>query len=387
MLIRNILLIIVLYQVMVFATRPLVSLYAVSMGASTAEIGFLVAVYSFFPFLFAIPIGKLSDRIGDKIPTIIGTLGLVLGMAAPVLYPSMLTLYVSQAFIGVSQIFINVNLQNLIGVISKREDRDQNYSYFTLAVGVGGVLGPIAGGYMAEHISYLFAYLAAACIGIVPVLLAFMLPTIKRKPRPEPATSDAKGSLQLLRIPELQTALLVSALVLYSRDLYMAYFPLYASSLDYTVSQIGGVLTVQGVALVAVRWFLPSLILRLGRERVLYLTLFFAGLSFLLTPIFTQLYMFYLLAVLMGIGLGCGQPLSMTTTYNAAPESRTAEALGLRLAISRLAQVVAPLLFGVIGTLSGLSPVFYISGFLLFGGSYVAAKRKREEGPLQESKS
>lgn len=388
MLIRNILLMVVLYQVMVFATRPLVSLYAASMGASAAEIGFLVAVFSFFPLLFAIPIGKISDRIGDKIPTVIGTLGLAMGMAVPVIYPSMLSLYLSQALIGVSQIFINVNLQNLIGAASKPEDRDRNYSYFSLAVGIGGVLGPVAGGYIAEQISYIFAYLATTGLGILPIALAFMLPTVKRKPKPEKSKSESAGSLQLLRIPELQKALLVSALVLYSRDLYMAYFPLYASSLNYTVSQIGGVLTVQGIALVAVRWFLPFLIKRLGsRERVLYLTLISAGLSFLLTPIFTQIYMFYLLAVLMGIGLGCGQPLSMTTTYNASPESRTAEALGLRLAISRLSQVVAPLLFGVIGSVGGLNPVFYLSGILLFGGSYVTAKKKKVTGPLQEKKA
>jgi MFS family permease len=364
---------------MVYATRPLVSLYATSMGAGTIQVGILVSAFSFLPFLFSIQIGKLSDRIGDKIPTIIGTFGLFLGMMVPVIYPSMFSLFLSQALVGISQIFIHVNLQNLIGVLSMPKDRDTNYSHFSLAVGIGGVLGPAMGGYLAEHMSFSFTYLVSTTIGLLPIFLGFQLPAIKRKLTSQNIGSNSKSSsLDLLRIPELQKALLVSALVLYSRDLYVAYFPLYASSLNYNISQIGAVLSIQGIILVAVRWFLPTLVKKLGRQNVLYLTLLFAGVSFVLTPFFTKMHMFFILAALMGIGLGCGQPLSMTTTYNASPESRTAEALGIRLAISRLSQVIAPLLFGFIGTYGGISLVFYLSGALLFGGSYAMAKKKKE---------
>jgi hypothetical protein len=41
------------------------------------------------------------------------------------------------------------------------------------------------------------------------------------------------------------------------------------------------------------------------------------------------------------------------------------------------------LLFGAIGTFGGLNPVFVLSGILLFGGSYAAAKKRATE-PTEE---
>lgn len=142
------------------------------------------------------------------------------------------------------------------------------------------------------------------------------------------------ASVEMLKMPILRKALIASALALYSRDIFVAYFPLYGQELGMTATTIGWILSLQGFMMVAVRLFLTKLTDQFGRENVLVWSVLLAGTSFMLVPFTNNFYLIGLWASLMGIGLGSGQPLSMATTYNASPKSRTGEVLGLRLSIT-----------------------------------------------------
>lgn len=377
--VRIVFLIALTYQIMLNATRPLVTLYASELGATTATVGLLASAYAFFPLLFAIHIGKMSDHLGIRFPVVIGTIGLVIAMAFPYFYPYMWSLYVSQALVGVSQIFINVSLQNAMGSAGDKTQRDRNFSIFSLGISSGALIGPVIGGVIGQYYSYSIAFLAATVFGIVPILLAFFLPGLlkKLKDKKKNQSSDDYRTFDLLKSPIMRKALASSMLVLYSRDIYMAYFPLFANSVGITAAGIGLILTIQGGASVAVRGALSWMTGKFGRDKVLFYSLMAAGVSFFCVPFFEVQYWFWGLAILLGFGLGCGQPLSMSITYNASPEGRTGEALGLRLAFNRLSQVIAPFIFGLIGSFGGLATVFYSSGLFLIGGSLITKDRKK----------
>lgn len=378
--VRNVFLIALTYQIILYATRPLVTLYATELGASMATIGLLFSTYAFFPLLFSIHIGKMSDRFGIRLPVIVGVIGLALSMAFPFLFKSLWSLYVSQGLVGVAQIFINVSLQNAMGIAKDEVERDRNFSIFSLGISSGALVGPIVGGMIGEYFSYTIAFLAATVFGIVPFVIALLLPgRIAGSKRKKTENAGLAQTFALLKRSDMRKALTTSMLVLYSRDIFMAYFPLYAESVGITASGIGLILTIQGGASVVVRGALPWLTKRWSREIVMFISLLAAGASFVAVPFFEYPYWFWGLSVLLGAGLGCGQPLSMSITYNVSPEGRTGEALGLRTACNRLSQVIAPFLFGIIGTVGGLSPVFYFSGLFLIGGSFLT-KEKREGG-------
>lgn len=389
-------------------TRPLVSLYSISLGAGTLEIGFITAAYALFPLVFAIPIGKAADVIGDRIPVQIGVAGMIAGMALPFLFPAIWTLYVSQALVGVSHIFISISLQNMIGNLSNAGNRDHHFGLFSMSVALSGIAGPIAGGLLADYSSFGFSFAMAAAAGLIPMALSLLLPNVRRSRPVEAAASEAAGggeaesdgggrkagkrssenrgrgsALDLLRIAPLRKALASSALVLYSRDIYVAYFPLFASAWGMSASMIGWIIGIQGAAMVLVRLFLGRMTSRFGREPILWASILIAGLSFLMVPLTTSTLLCFLLSALMGAGLGCGQPLSMTTTYNASPKHRTGEVLGLRMASNRLSQMIAPLFFGLVGAWTGIISIFYVSGAFLIGGAFLTSdspRRRREPG-------
>ena len=363
------------FQTMIYMTRPIISLYASDLGAGTLNIGLLTAAYSFLPLFLAIHAGKVADRIGDRLPVLFGSLGLFVGLAFPFLFASLWALYLSQAIIGISYIFVNISLQNVLGHATTPQTRDHHFGIFSMTVALAGVIGPVIGGYISEHVSHQAVFLVAIFLGILPLLVAFKLPN---SPRPKKAAGGkvaqaAAGSpLSLLKIPLLRSALISSALVLYSRDIFIAYFPLYASQLGVSTSAIGWILAVQGLAMVAVRFFLGRITESFDRNQILLTSILVAGIAFLVFPVTNQVFLFGVLSALMGAGLGCGQPLSMTTTYNASPESRTGEVLGLRLATNRLSQFIAPMFFGLIGSWVGLGSIFYLSGSFLIGGAFLS---------------
>ncbi|MEK8126306.1 MFS transporter [Paenibacillus filicis] len=383
MTVRVILVIALCFHTMVNITRPLITLYASDLGASTLEVGLLTAAYAILPLAFAIQAGKLADLVGDRLPILLGSLGAALGLSLPYLFPSIASLYLSQGLVGISHVLITISLQNVLGHAATKQTRDQVFGIFSMFVAIGSFAGPVIGGYIADHISYPFAFLVSVFIGVLPVALAFLVPVIQMRVKDaqsEGAVQEHAGSpLQLLRIPLLRKALASSALVLYSRDIFVAYFPLYAAGLGISASAIGWIIAVQGLAMVVVRLLLGTMTVRFGRDRVLLASIMLAGLAFLLVPFAGTTYMFGLLSAMMGLGLGCGQPLSMSTTYNASPKTRTGEVLGLRLASNRLSQLLAPMFFGLVGSSAGLLSVFYVSGAFLLGGALLTRSKATEK--------
>ncbi|MEH7492098.1 MFS transporter [Neobacillus niacini] len=368
MVLRTVIVITLFIQTIINMTRPVITLYASELGASTLEIGLLTATFAFFPLILAIQAGKIADKLGDRIPILIGVITVIVSMAFPYFFPSMWSLYMSQIFVGIASIFIPVPLQNLLGNSANETNRDHYFSMLGMAVATGALVGPVIGGYITEYFSYSFSFLISMFVGIIPIGFVFFLPSNKRQ-----VIKDSQGplsSIKLLQNPMLQKALFSSALVLYSKDVFIAYFPLFAKNFNISDSTIGIIIAVQGLAMIVVRVILPKLIEILGREKVLIFSIIIAGITFLLLPIASNSICMALLSCLMGLGLGCGQPLSMTTTYNASPKSRTGEVLGLRITINRLSQLIAPLFFGIIGTWIGIVSVFLVSGAFLVSGTY-----------------
>src|SRR4051812_29987288 len=82
------------------ASKLLSSLFAIQLGATQLAIGTIIGTYSLFPMVLAYYAGKLSDRLGARIPMLFGTVGVVLGIGVPSVFPMLPALYVSAALIG-----------------------------------------------------------------------------------------------------------------------------------------------------------------------------------------------------------------------------------------------------------------------------------------------
>ncbi|GAA2335105.1 hypothetical protein Scani_52420 [Streptomyces caniferus] len=82
----------------------------------------------------------------------------------------------------------------------------------------------------------------------------------------------------------------------------------------------------------------------------------------------------------LGFCLGVGQPLSMTTVVQAAPDRARSTALALRLTGNRLGQVAAPAGAGLLAGLAGTAAPFVLLGALLLASAGLAARTGQAPG-------
>ncbi len=110
---------------------------------------------------------------------------------------------------------------------------------------------------------------------------------------------------------------------------------------------------------------------RLTAERVLTLAFYVSAASFLLVPFFKSAALLALLSFTFGLGMGCGQPITMMLTFSNAAAGRSGETLGLRLTVNHLTRVVGPIFFGAIGSAFGLFAVFWVNALMLGAGGFL----------------
>ena len=133
-----------------------------------------MAVYALLQFFMAPIFGNLSDRIGRR-PVLLGSLAafgvdfLLTGLAT-----TMTWLFVGRAVAGVfGASFAAAGAY--IGDISNDENRARNFGFIGAAWGSGFTLGPVIGGFVAEHIDPRAPFFVAAALALANVVFGFFV--------------------------------------------------------------------------------------------------------------------------------------------------------------------------------------------------------------------
>ena len=357
--------------------KILVSLSALAGGATPFQVGVLAAMFAAFPLLLAVYAGKISDRIGMRAPILAGATVIALGILVPLGLPGFAGLVVCSALIGLGHIFFHVSIHNLIGAYGGGEARTRNFATFSLGASIAAFIGPSLGGFSIDLWGFPATHVLLAGFALLPAIVLLARPAIVPQRTPQARPDAVGGSLAMMRDAGLRRTIIMSGVTLTGIELFTFYFPVYGRSIGLTATAIGLVMSSYAVAAFLVRMGMPHATRRMGEVGVLTASLFMAGATYLLVPLVSQAPLLAVIAFLLGIGLGCAQPLTIILTYNHAPPGRSGEALGLRLMVNKLTQIVVPLAFGAMGSAFGMLPVFWANGaFLLAGGAISLAERR-----------
>jgi MFS family permease len=363
--------------------KMVVSLSSLSLGATPFQVGILASLFAAFPLLLAVTAGRVSDRIGVRGPMIGGAIVISCGIAIPLVVTGFTGLIACATLIGLGHIFFHVSVHNLIGAYGGGEARTRNFATFSLGQSVSAFIGPALAGFSIDGMGFLPTHAMLAVVALLPATILAVYPKLIPERAPHVAHEAAGGSLALLRNPGLRRTLIMSGVTLTGIELFTFYFPVYGRSIGLTASVIGLVMSSYAVAAFIVRLGMHSAARRIGELGVLTVSLFIAGLTYMVVPMVSQAPLLALMAFLLGIGLGCAQPLTILLTYNHAPAGRSGEALGMRLTVNKLTQIAVPLVFGGLGSAFGLYPVFWANGaFLLAGGMISLLERRSHAGAI-----
>lgn len=366
-------------------SKIIITLFSIQLGAPQIIIGILVGLYSLFPMILAITAGKLTDRLGARLPMVVGSLVLSLGLTLPYLFPYTATLYLQAMLVGAGHVFYNVSVQNMIGGMStNKTERTKNFSNFGLAMSMGSFIGPLAAGFAIDHIGHRYAYLALA---FSPLITAVIMGRAKHLAKPasmaaheekktKAGEDGASGSFGLLKGNHpLRRALLTGAVILTGIDLFHFYMPIYGHHIGLSASQIGIVLGTFSAAAFVVRIWMPAIVARFGPEKVLVGSLFAAAITYTAVPFITLMLPLCIICFILGLGTGCGQPLTLQLIYERAPNGRSGEAIGLRSTLNNFTHIITPLAFGALGTAFGVMGVFFANSLMLAGGGIIVSRK------------
>ncbi len=358
-------------------SRMLVSLYAIHLQASPLTVGSLMSFYALLPMLFAVSAGRLVDRVGARWPMLAASVAVALGTLLPFVWPRLETLYAASTLIGTGFMVFHVAVNQVVGALGRAEDRAANFSWLALGFSVSGSLGPLMTGFAIDAIGHARTFLLLFVFPIPPLIVLWLnrpaLPQAKeRKP-----DAGERRVMDLLRKPELRRVFIASGLLSMGWDLYTFVIPIYGSRVGLSASTIGVIMGTFAVATFAVRLVMPLLVRRVKEWHTVTAALLITAGTYSLFPFFTSVPLLMALSFVLGIGLGCAQPMVMALLYNTSPPGRQGEAVGVRTTVMNASHTVLPLVFGGLGAALGMGPVFWSMAALLGAGAWFVNRQRR----------
>lgn len=352
------------------AGRVLFSLYALNLGADPFAVGILAGASSVLPLLLSWQVGRLSDRFGSRLLLTAGAAGGALGMLLPYAMPGLPALYLAAFANGFLFACCSVSLQNLVGLLSPPADRSKNFSNFSVTASAANFFGPLIAGFSIDLSGYGIACLYIMLLALISIA---MLATWGNLLPGGSGNAPPAGSLRdMLTDSGLWRVMATSSLVVTGVVLFQFYMPIYGHKIGMSASVIGVVLAIFPGAAFFVRIFLPRMIALFGEDKLLSYAFFIGAAGLMLVPFFQSAVALGLISFLFGIGMGCGQPITIMMTYSGSEKGHSGEALGLRITANHLARLVAPVVFGTIGSALGVIPVFLGNALMLASGGLLA---------------
>ncbi|KUM71336.1 MFS transporter [Streptomyces curacoi] len=357
--------------------RPAVSYRALALGADERAVGVIAGVYALLPLFVAVPLGRLTDR-GRCAPLLpVGVVLISGGCAMSGIANSLWAMAIWSGVMGLGHLCFVIGAQSLVARQSAPHEQDRNFGHFTIGASLGQLVGPIAagaliGGRDMAGTSALALLVAGAGSAVALTSLWRTESRTTAKSRAEQGDRVSVG--RILRTRGVPAGIFISLAVLSATDILTAYLPVVGEHRGIAPSVIGLLLSLRAAATIACRLVLTPLLRLLGRTLLLTVTCLLAALLCAGIALPVPVWALALMLAVLGFCLGVGQPLSMTTVVQAAPDGARSTALALRLTGNRLGQVAAPASAGLVAGLAGVAAPFVMLGALLLLSAGIALR-------------
>ncbi|MER6980701.1 MFS transporter [Streptomyces carpinensis] len=349
--------------------RPAVSYRALALGADERAVGVIAGVYALLPLFAAVPLGRRTDhgRCAPLLPA--GVVLIAGGCALSGVAGSLWTMAVWSGVMGLGHLCFVIGAQSIVARQSAPHEQDRNFGHFTIGASLGQLVGPIAAGALiggpdrAESSALALlvagAGAAVACTSLWRIEHRGAAPDSRTAPR---ARVPVRRILGARGVP---AGMFVSLSVLSATDILTAYLPVVGEHRGIAPPVVGVLLSLRAAATIACRLVLTPLLRLLGRAALLTTTCGLAAVLCAGVALPVPVWALGAMLTVLGFCLGVGQPLSMTTVVQAAPDQARSTALALRLTGNRLGQVAAPAAAGLVAGATGVAAPFVMLGVLL----------------------
>jgi len=371
-------------------------------GASVSQVfGYFIAVYALLQFVSSPFLGRLSDRFGRRPVLLISLFGAGVDYVFMAFAPTLPLLFVGRLISGISGASYTV-ANAYIADISDDSNRSKNFGIIGAGFGLGFVLGPAIGGFLANQ-GVQYPFLAAAIFNFANCLFGLLilpesLPVESRREFDFRALNPFRSLRGLGRVQGMWMLVVTYFLMHLAGQTHPTMWTLYTNhKFNWGPTEIGLSLALVGVLSGISQGALTGpLVKRFGEQRVLLVGTFSEAISYALFGIVTQSWMLYAVLGVSSI-FWSSQPALQSLVTKGVPDSEQGEFQGALISLVSIASIVNPLIMtslfavtSVRGSANYLPGAPYLLGSLLLfvaWGAAVVWKRQRPKNESQYAKA
>lgn len=364
---------------------PILPFYIESMGASGSQLGLLMAVFAFMQLIFAPVWGGLSDKVGRKPILMVGVFGNAFALLLMGLATQMWMLFVARALAGVLSSATMPTAMAYIGDSTTPENRSGGMGVIGAAMGMGMVIGPGIGGWLAD-ISLSTPFYFASALSVL--VLIFIVTTLPESLAKSARTQDTKiqgpdfKAMWLALFGPLSFLLVLSFLISFGMSNFESIFGLFTlEKFSYGPKEVGTILVFIGLVSAMVQGGLTGRISKLwGDTRVVQGALVISAIGFVLMLLATDKVSVILTASFFMLGNSLLRPLVASLISKRSSLQEQGVALGLHNSFMSLGRIIGPTWAGFVFDANISYP--YISGgvvmLLAFGATFIWYRQSKK---------
>jgi DHA1 family tetracycline resistance protein-like MFS transporter len=317
-------------------------------STAAAWSGYLMALYALLQFFLAPVFGNLSDRFGRRPLLLLSLFAFGVDFLLTGLATTMTWLFIGRAFAGVfGASYATANAY--IGDISSDYNRAKNFGLIGAAWGSGFTLGPVIGGFVAEHLGVRAPFFVAAALALSNVAFGWFalpesLPKALRRPFEWKRANPFGAFRSLAHLPAVTGLLLAVFLYQMAHDSLPAVWMFYTQlKFGWGPAEVGWSLTFVGVMTVIVMGGLTGTVVpKLGERRSIMLgfTLMTVGfVAYAFVPLGWMIYP----AIAVGSLGGIANPAMQSVMSRQVGPSSQGELQGAVASLASIAAILSPL--------------------------------------------
>ncbi len=346
---------------------PLLALYARYLGVGDAGAAFIVGLVGFGILAFNIPAGQLIAMHGSRKVLLFSTGAETMFALGAALAPAPWFLAIMAVGMGMSQTTFFVARLSFSKTSIPAMHRGRALSLIGGENRLGYLLGPIAGGFIAQVFGYRYAFIAYTLLMACTWVSVFLwVPKDAQAAKPEAWTPAQSISIIRSNAKVFATAGAAIIILQLMRTARQALIPLVANSLGLSVSRIGMVIGLMFFVEIILVYPAGVIMDRWGRKAAGVPCLLFLASGLSLLPFAHNLPMLLLAVIVAGIGNGLGSGINMTLSTDFAPSVNPGRFIGVWRFIVDMGTMSGPFLVGAITSafsLSGASMIVAAIGF------------------------
>lgn len=343
-------------------TMPMVSKYAVYLGASLAYAGVITGVFS-TAALFARPFaGAASDRLDKKKLMIFSSGGVVLLNLAAALAPNPDTLLVVRIIHGVLFGIGGTTTMALATQFVPRSRIGEGVGFLGMSMTLGNAVGPALGIFIADLLGIRAAFMVTAIGMAVAVACMTLIP-------PQPTPQFEKGKLPGLRdliSPEVIPLAFFGIIIMMTSGIVSSYLVLVGE--ERGILGVGIFFTLNAIVMVASRPMAGKLVDKVGLTRTLLPAFACATITMVMLAGAKSLIVVLIAAVFHAFGYGMAHPALQAASIAKLGPERSGVATSTYYIGADLGIGLGPMIGGAIVTASGYAAMFWTMAVLQIVG-------------------